>query len=45
VLTLRNLERQRLAAEHPGDEPRWSPTLVGRSRARRRNDPAALRRP
>lgn len=44
VLTLRNLERQRLAAEHPGDEPRWSPTLVGRSRVRRRNDPAALRR-
>src|SRR5688500_1141650 len=34
VLTLRNLERQRLAAEHPGAESRWSPTLIGRSRVR-----------
>jgi hypothetical protein len=48
VLTLRNLERHRLATEHPagsGDEgPRWSPTLIGRSRVRRRNDPSVERR-
>src|SRR5687768_8332254 len=34
VLTLRNLERQRLACEHLADaehrESTWSPTLVGR---------------
>ena len=49
VLTLRNLERQRLACEHPpaseDREPTWSPTLIGRSRVRRRrNDPAIERR-
>ncbi len=48
VLTLRNLERQRLAAEHPapceGGESTWSPTLFGRARIRRRNDPATVRR-
>jgi DNA-binding MarR family transcriptional regulator len=48
VLTLRNLERRRLAVEHPAqtddDRPRWSPTLVGRSRVRRHHDPATERR-
>jgi hypothetical protein len=34
VLTLRNLERQRLAAEHDGAS--WSPTLFGRARVRHR---------
>jgi hypothetical protein len=48
VLTLRNLERRRLAIAHRAHEsdevPHWSPTLVGRSRVRR---PAAqlARRP
>ena len=36
ILTLRNLERRRLATEHPGPEPRWSPTLIGRARIRNR---------
>jgi len=48
VLTLRNLERMRLATEHApaseDEEATWSPTLFGRARARRRNDPA-VRRP
>lgn len=48
VLTLRNLDRQRLAAEHPPPcedaEPTWSPTLFGRARVRRRNDPSVERR-
>ncbi len=48
MLTLRNLDRRRLAAEHPGTsdehECTWSPTLFGRSRVRRHNDPATQRR-
>ena len=48
VLTLRNLDKQRLATEHPAEsdeaEPTWSPTLFGRARIRRHNDPAIQRR-
>ena len=48
VLTLRNLQRQRLASEHPaaaeGSDPTWTPTLFGRARVRRRNDPSTERR-
>ena len=47
MLTLRNLQRQRLAAEHlapsGGETPRWSPTLVGRSRVRPRSGRPARR--
>ena len=48
VLTLRNLDRLRLATEHPAEsedaESTWSPTLFGRARLRRRNDPGVVRR-
>ena len=47
MLTLRHLERQRLAVEHrapsEADRPHWSPTLVGRSRVRPRSAQAARR--
>ena len=38
MLTLRNLQRQRLATEHcgAGEPAPWSPTLIGRSRVRSR---------
>lgn len=48
VLTLRKLEAKRLATEHHGrtdtEASTWSPTLFGRARTRRVNNPA-VRRP
>lgn len=47
MLTLRNLERQRLASEHRDHEGEqyapWSPTLVGRARVRPRSPRLARR--
>lgn len=46
VLTLRKLEVKRLAIEHHArtEASTWSPTLFGRARMRRVNDPAVTRR-
>ena len=48
VLTLRKLETKRLAAEHHArtdtEAATWSPTLFGRARMQRRNDPSVTRR-